>query len=52
MICPSDFNFEETMTSFELMDLKMDLRMQKNKTKKDKHLIIKQLDEGALEPFN
>ena len=29
MICDPKFNFEETMTSFELMDEKMDLRKQR-----------------------
>ena len=27
MMCPQDFDFEETMSSFELMDAKMDLRL-------------------------
>jgi hypothetical protein len=27
LICGQDYNWEETMSSFELMDLKMDLRM-------------------------
>ena len=31
MVSEPNFNFEDTMTSFELMDLKMDLRVQKDK---------------------
>ena len=31
MVAEPNFNFEDTMTSFELMDMKMDLRMQKDK---------------------
>jgi hypothetical protein len=30
MICDVDFSFEETMTSFEVMDIKMDQRCQRN----------------------
>jgi len=31
MLCADDFNFEETMTSIELMDAKMDIRLHRNK---------------------
>ena len=30
LLCPTDFDFEETMSSFELMDAKMDLRLRGN----------------------
>jgi len=47
-----NFNWEETMSSFELMDLKMDLRMQRNKTKQTHKDLLAQLDRGELQPFS
>ena len=40
MMCPKDFDFEETMSSFELMDEKMDLRLRGNLVMKNSKGIL------------
>ena len=47
MICDKRFSFEETMSSFELMDVKMDIRVQRGKVMQEKGHLIKYLDENA-----
>ena len=37
MICSEQFDFEETMTSIELMDPKMDIRFHRNKVNSNQH---------------
>ena len=44
LICSKSFTFEETMTSFEIMDKKMDMRFQRNNVIKNNSPLIKELD--------
>ena len=41
MLCDDDFNFEETMTSIELMDPKMDIRLPRNRVNENNQEAIK-----------
>lgn len=52
MICSPDFDFEETMTSFELMDDKMDIRKGRHELKVKHKELLRSLDEGAFEPLS
>lgn len=52
MICAQDFDFETTMTSYEAMDIKMDLRMQRCGVKEKKGDILKALETGEYNPMS
>ena len=47
-ICSDTFNFEETMTSFELNDTKMDLRKNRFTTCQNKAELLTKLEGGEL----
>ena len=52
MICAADFDFEETMTSFELMDDKMDIRKGRHELRVKHKDVLAQLDSAELEPMS
>ena len=44
LICAPSFTFDETMTSFELMDKKMDMRFQRNNVTENNQQLLKELN--------
>ena len=52
LLNPKTFNWEEVMTSFEVMDHKMDLRMKRNEVFEQKRELIQELEAMAQEPLS
>lgn len=52
LLNPKTFNWEEVMTSFEVMDHKMDLRMKRNAVVEQKRELIQELEAMPQEPLS